>query len=80
MGDTKTTLVQRLGERPASPARDALIARCARGEFHCFESWHATPKVLLVGELEALGFHDLAALVKDGEFDEPPPRRSRGPR
>lgn len=71
-GDTKTTLVRDLEDKPQSVLRDRLIARAKAGYYHDFETELATPKVTLVKDLTNLGFDDLAQKVKDGGYDHEP--------
>lgn len=66
---TKTTLVEELAKRDSVGLKE-VIEKALRGEYHDFESSHATPKVLLVDTLKALGYPDLALRVMQGEFDE----------
>ena len=72
-GDTKTTLVGDLREKPPSAIRDRLISRALAGHFHDYESESATPKVLLHGELVAAGYPDLAQKVIACAYDDEPP-------
>lgn len=73
MGTTKKELIEDLLKKPESRARDALVKRAMLGEFHDFDTPHATPKILLVAELNAAGFADLAERVKDGAYDDESP-------
>jgi len=72
-GDTKTTLVADLEQKPESVLRDRLIARARAGYYHDFETELATPKVTLVKDLANMGYEDLAQKVKDGGYDHEPP-------
>lgn len=72
-GDTKTTLVTDLEEKPAEYMRDLLIKRARAGHYHDFESALDTPKMTLVKHLEHAGYFDLAQKVKDGAYDYEPP-------
>jgi hypothetical protein len=72
-GDTKTTLVADLREKPPSEAREHLIALALAGRFHDYESESATPKVDLHDALAAVGYADLALKVRAGAYDHEPP-------
>jgi hypothetical protein len=72
-GNTKTTLVADLRDKPASPKRDQLIADALAGRFHDFESESATPKVLLHDTLIQTGYLDLALKVINGAYGDEPP-------
>lgn len=81
MMDTRTDLVRRLEELPASVKRDEIIANARAGQYHDFRSDSATPKMDLIRALAALAYHwtdwSMVALVAaitgdvmDGKFDE----------
>ncbi len=72
-GDTKTTLVADLEQKPVSVLRDRLILRAKAGRYHDFETPLATPKIALYRELLDLGYADLAQKVRDGGYDHEPP-------
>ncbi len=72
-GDTKTTLVADLREKPPSELRDHLIELALAGAFHDYESESATPKVDLRAALLAAGFEDLAQKVIECAYDNEPP-------
>lgn len=76
-GDTKTTLVTDLEQKPQSVLRDRLIARAKAGHYHDFETPLATPKVTLVKDLANMGYEDLAQKVKDGGYDHEPPTEAQ---
>lgn len=72
MGSTKIELVQELRKKPACSNRDRLIELCLEGRFHDYESDLELPKHVLEHTLETFGYADLAALVRDGAYDEEP--------
>jgi hypothetical protein len=71
-GDTKSTLVADLLERPPSEDRDQIIEMARAGRFHIHESESATPKSDLVDVLARYGFPDLAGKARDGGYDHEP--------
>jgi len=72
-GDTKTTLVADLEQKPQSVLRDRLIAQARAGRYHDYETPLGTPKITLYKELANLGYDDLAQKVRDGGYDHEPP-------
>lgn len=72
-GDTKTTLVADLEQKPEGVLRDRLILRAKAGRYHDFETPLATPKIALYRELLDLGYDDLAQKVRDGGYDQESP-------
>jgi hypothetical protein len=72
-GDTKTTLVADLREKPPSETRDRLIAEALAGRFHDYDSDEVCGKVVANAELLAAGFDDLARKVVDGAYDDERP-------
>lgn len=72
MATTTKELVSELEKLPKSLARDSLIARAQRGDYHCFRSQLELPKTALVLDLRAAGFEDLEKRAANGEFDERP--------
>lgn len=68
-GDTKTTLVSDLLERPQTEHRDQIIEMARAGRFHDYESESATPKTLLINMLSRFGYPDLAGKARDGGYD-----------
>jgi len=67
---TKTTLVDDLLTKPASPLRDAIIRRAKRGHYHDLETTVATPKMELDYDLRQAGFNDLADKARAGDYDD----------
>jgi hypothetical protein len=65
-------LVSEIVARPFAhkQLRAQLVVNARAGRYHDFKSSHPTPKVLLCEHLVAAGLPDLAARVKEGEFDE----------
>lgn len=76
-GDTKTTLVADLEQKPQSVLRDRLIGRAKAGHYHDFETPLAMPKVTLYKELSNLAYTDLAQKVRDGGYDHEPPTEAQ---
>lgn len=72
-GDTKTTLVADLRQRPPSAARDHLIQLALAGHYHDYESPSPMPKVALHDALIQAGYTDLALGVINGAYDDEPP-------
>jgi hypothetical protein len=74
MSSTKVELVEILARRPQSAARDVIITKARRGDYHDFESRQDAPKLALVAALRASGDGDLAARAIEGEWgeDQPP--------
>ena len=66
---TQTELVKDLEAMPASPHRDALIAKARAGHYSDFKSPLAAPKLQLREDLKAARFGDLARKVMDGDYD-----------
>ncbi len=77
VGGTKGALVALLWKKPETLARNQLIQRALKGMYHDFETPHATPKMMLVNELRAAGFDDLAKMTIAGDFDDEAPRGQR---
>ena len=64
-------LVELLRQKPQSTLRDEIIKEALAGEFHDYKNDKYTcGKVAAAHLLTVAGFHDLATLVKEGEFDE----------
>lgn len=64
-------LVEMLRQKPQSTLRDEIIKEALAGEFHDYKNDKYTcGKVAAAHLLTVAGFHDLATLVKKGEFDE----------
>ncbi len=76
-GDTKTTLVADLEQKPEGPLRNRLIARAKAGHYHDFDTPLAMPKVTLYKELLGLGYDDLAQKVRDGGYDNERPTEAQ---
>ena len=84
MGDTRTDLVKLLLSFDADlltakglAARDEIVERARRGDFHCFKSALDAPKIALVNALRAGGFADLAQCAENGAWDEAPDASDR---
>lgn len=73
MGSTKVELVNDLLQKPESDARDRIIARARAGTYHDYDSEEIAPKMLASLELTDAGFHDLAAKVRNGDYDDETP-------
>ncbi len=68
---TMVELVEMLRQKPQSTLRDEIIKEALAGEFHDYKNDKYTcGKVAAAHLLTVAGFHDLATLVKEGEFDE----------
>lgn len=68
---TMVELVELLRQKPQSTLRDEIIKEALAGEFHDYKNDKYTcGKVAAAHLLTVAGFHDLATLVKEGEFDE----------
>ena len=48
---------------------DVMAKKAIAGDYSDFGSPYATPILVLIRELEALGHHDLAARAQNGDFD-----------
>ncbi len=68
---TMVELVEMLRQKPQSTLRDEIIKEALAGEFHDYKNdKYSCGKVAAAHLLTVAGFHDLATLVKEGEFDE----------
>ena len=68
---TMVELVELLRQKPQSTLRDEIIKEALAGEFHDYKNdKYSCGKVAAAHLLTVAGFHDLATLVKEGEFDE----------
>ena len=68
---TMVELVELLRQKPQSTLRDEIIKEALAGEFHDYKNdKYSCGKVAAALLLTVAGFHDLATLVKEGEFDE----------
>lgn len=72
--NTRTDLVTILERYPTSPARDRIIERAKRGDYHDWESDFDLPKSELVRDLTQAELLEVRARVIRGDFDEEPPR------
>ncbi len=73
MGSTLKELVVDLESKPAHVHRDLMIKRAKAGYYHDFLTPAATPKMMLVQDMSMLGFDDIAAKVRSGEYDDEAP-------
>lgn len=75
---TMVELVEELRKLPKSAEIDFMIQEALAGEYHDFKNEkYACGKVESATRLDALGFHDLANRIKQGEFDEQPDEADR---
>lgn len=69
--DTRIHLVSELEKLPKSAAIDEMIAEAKAGEYHDYKNQkYACGKVESHNRLAALGYHELAARIANGDFDE----------
>ena len=61
---------ERLAIHLESLGHDYLAKRAREGLYSDFESKHETPKVLLMRDLKRNNLYKLAALVRQGEYDD----------
>lgn len=71
----KSTMVELVREleliQPRTSAVEEMIAEAKAGEYHDYKNKkYVCGKVAVVGKLRAAGYHELAARVANGEFDE----------
>lgn len=67
---TQTTLIEDLRQKPDSHARNLLMERAERGDYHDVKSQLPMQKILLHRDLVMAGLDDLAEKVFEGEYDE----------
>lgn len=68
---TMVELVEELQKLPQTPEILEMIAEAKAGEYHDYKNQkYVCGKMESATRLEALGHHELAARIKDGEFDE----------
>lgn len=72
--DTRTDLVAELEKvHPRTPLIEQIIAEAKAGEFHDFKNEkYVCGKVAANKLLTKAGLHELAARIRNGDFDEPP--------
>jgi hypothetical protein len=69
--DTRVHLVEELKKLPQTPLIEQMIAEAKAGEYHDYKNEkYACGKVVSAAMLDQAGHHELAARIKDGEFDE----------
>lgn len=71
--DTRTDLVAELEKvEPRTPLIERIIAEAKAGEFHDFKNQkYVCGKVAANDLLTQAGLHELAARIRNGDFDEP---------